>query len=157
MIIHLNGTKDDVPFDFKVSSDVFDISADEVKYFGDVKIRGKLSYMGGGYLAVGDIEISKKFLCDRCLKEVETSEKIPFEEKFTSYETEDSALYTGDEIDLTEVARDVILSNEPISHLCKGDCKGLCKICGKDLNEGECGCDRHIVDPRFSVLENLKI
>ena len=157
MIIHLNGAKEDITFDFAVSSDALDISSSETKYLGDVKVSGKLSYIGGGYLAGGCIEIGKKFLCDRCLKEVETSAKLPFEEKFASYETEDATLFSGDEINLTEIVRDIILSSEPISHLCKENCKGLCKICGKDLNEGDCACDRRTVDPRFSVLENLKI
>ena len=157
MIIRLSGSKEDIPFNFAVSSDSLDISSVEVTYFGEINIKGKLSYIGGGYLAVGETEVGKKFLCDRCLKEAERVVKVPFEEKFTTYETEDSAVFTGDEIDLTETVRDVILSSEPISHLCKEDCKGLCKICGKDLNEGDCGCDRHITDPRFSVLENLKV
>lgn len=157
MIIRLSGNREDIPFGFEVSSDVLDISSNEVTYFGEVNIKGKLSYISDAYLAIGKIKIGKKFLCDRCLKEVETSEEISFEEKFTAYESEDSAVFNGDEIDLTETVRDVILSSEPISHLCKEGCKGLCKICGKDLNEGDCGCDRHITDPRFSVLENLKI
>ena len=38
---------------------------------------------------------------------------------------------------------------------CREDCKGLCPICGKDLNDGDCGCDRTIRDPRFESLRAL--
>ncbi len=38
--------------------------------------------------------------------------------------------------------------------LCKEDCKGLCPTCGKDLNEGPCGCKKEL-DPRLAVLAKL--
>ncbi|MCD8187633.1 MAG: DUF177 domain-containing protein [Ruminococcus sp.] len=30
----------------------------------------------------------------------------------------------------------------PTKYLCKEDCKGLCMVCGCDLNESECDCLR---------------
>ena len=39
--------------------------------------------------------------------------------------------------------------------LCSEDCKGLCPKCGRDLNEGECGCDLKEPDPRLAVLAQL--
>ena len=39
--------------------------------------------------------------------------------------------------------------------VCTEDCKGLCPKCGKDLNEGECGCNRKEVDPRLACLAAL--
>jgi uncharacterized protein len=35
------------------------------------------------------------------------------------------------------------------------DCKGLCSVCGADLNEKECGCPK---DPReaFGAFSSLK-
>ena len=38
--------------------------------------------------------------------------------------------------------------------LCREDCKGLCFRCGKDLNEGPCGCQAE-ADPRLAVLKTL--
>ena len=38
--------------------------------------------------------------------------------------------------------------------LCRDDCKGLCPICGKNLNEGPCGCTKP-GDPRLAVLSRL--
>ena len=38
--------------------------------------------------------------------------------------------------------------------LCSEECKGLCPVCGKNLNLGPCGC-RKQPDPRFAVLEQL--
>jgi uncharacterized protein len=47
-------------------------------------------------------------------------------------------------VDLTEDIRQEIMLNYPLKPLCKSDCKGLCPVCGKNLNEGECGCDRNL-------------
>jgi uncharacterized protein len=43
----------------------------------------------------------------------------------------------------------------PLRFLCKEDCKGLCQRCGKNLNEGECGCETKEFDPRLAPLKAL--
>ncbi|MGB9809870.1 MAG: YceD family protein, partial [Caldanaerobacter sp.] len=48
----------------------------------------------------------------------------------------------------------VILSL-PMKFLCKEDCKGLCPICGTNLNYGSCSCKREDIDPRLEVLSKL--
>lgn len=39
--------------------------------------------------------------------------------------------------------------------VCREDCKGLCPVCGKDLNKGDCDCDTTYRDPRFESLRAL--
>ena len=58
-------------------------------------------------------------------------------------------------IDVSEMLIEQILLDFPYRHLCKEDCKGLCPKCGKDLNEGSCGCPTDDPDPRFDVLRKL--
>ncbi|MBO4749763.1 MAG: DUF177 domain-containing protein, partial [Lachnospiraceae bacterium] len=48
-----------------------------------------------------------------------------------------------------------LMENWPAKILCKEDCKGLCPVCGKNLNEGECGCDRFVPDPRLAGIQDL--
>ena len=55
---------------------------------------------------------------------------------------------------------DSLISNEiftcwPLKVLCREDCKGLCRVCGKDLNEGECGCDTFVPDPRMAAIMDI--
>ena len=38
---------------------------------------------------------------------------------------------------------------------CKEDCKGLCPVCGTNLNEKECGCDRTVADPRMAAIQDI--
>ncbi|MBR1859940.1 MAG: DUF177 domain-containing protein [Selenomonadaceae bacterium] len=58
-------------------------------------------------------------------------------------------------IDIAEMIRDTVMAAQPIKNLCKEDCKGLCPICGANLNENECNCDRFVVDPRLEALKNF--
>lgn len=64
--------------------------------------------------------------------------------------------YEGEEVDLTPLLRDQVILAVPFAPLCKEDCRGLCPVCGTDLNNGSCTCDRTPVDPRWSALKNLK-
>ena len=52
------------------------------------------------------------------------------------------------------VEADLILSL-PFKNLCREDCRGLCPICGKNLNEGLCGCRPQTADPRLEILRQL--
>ena len=46
----------------------------------------------------------------------------------------------GDSLDLDELVIQDILLQLPSKMLCKEDCKGLCSVCGTDLNFNECNC-----------------
>jgi uncharacterized protein len=68
----------------------------------------------------------------------------------------DTDVIEGNELDLTEVAREQILLNLPETVLCREDCRGICPTCGKDLNEGDCSCGGGEIDPRWAALKDLK-
>jgi uncharacterized protein len=62
--------------------------------------------------------------------------------------------YQGDEIDPADLVREQVLINLPMVPLHTPDCKGLCSVCGTDLNEMECGCRKDAWGP-FSALNDL--
>jgi uncharacterized protein len=70
--------------------------------------------------------------------------------------TADEETYAGKEIDLDPIVREQILLALPGYPLCREDCKGLCPACGQNLNERDCGCDRHVPDPRWAGLEKFR-
>jgi len=43
----------------------------------------------------------------------------------------------------------------PINPICKPDCKGLCSVCGEDLNARDCGHQSRSEESPFSVLKEL--
>jgi len=63
--------------------------------------------------------------------------------------------YSGKVINLDPVVREQLLLALPSYPVCQDDCKGLCPVCGVNLNERDCGCDRRVPDPRWAALEKL--
>jgi uncharacterized protein len=75
-----------------------------------------------------------------------------------SFGTEDvnEESYAGKVIDVDPVVREQVLLALPSYPVCQESCKGLCPVCGANLNERDCGCDRHVPDPRWAGLEKLR-
>jgi uncharacterized protein len=65
--------------------------------------------------------------------------------------------YAGKVIDLDPLLREQLLLALPTYPVCGEGCKGLCPVCGTNLNERECGCDPHVPDPRWAGLKNVKL
>ncbi|HTN53991.1 MAG TPA: DUF177 domain-containing protein [Anaeromyxobacter sp.] len=80
----------------------------------------------------------------------------PVAGSFEPAEAEEEA-YAGKVIELDPILREQLLLALPAYPVCKDDCKGLCPICGANLNDRECGCDRHVPDPRWAGLKNVKL
>ena len=95
--------------------------------------------------------------CSCCLTPVRKELCFEIKERFahTGRDDEETETFTGDQIDLADFVKRGIIGELPMRVECREDCKGLCPICGKDLNDGDCGCDRTIRDPRFESLRAL--
>jgi len=120
-------------------------------------------------LVKGTFNTVVELTCSRCLSRFEYPLKINIEEEY--YPTADvttgapaplpdePGAFTIDEnhiLDLTEAVRQYALLAIPMKPLCKETCAGLCPICGKNLNDGPCGCLTRVADPRWAVLSKLK-
>lgn len=100
--------------------------------------------------------------CDRCLKEVpevvelEFSRTVYAPEAITDEEMkEDQQFMQEYELDLEALLEEELLMAWPSKILCKEDCKGICKKCGHNLNDGDCGCDDFVPDIRFANLMDI--
>ena len=99
-------------------------------------------------------------VCDRCASEFTREVQIPLDvvlvEEFSNEDSEDEWVFPldGDEADLEDIVRTVFVLNMDSKLLCSQECKGLCCRCGKNLNEGPCGCTKEL-DPRFAALRQL--
>lgn len=101
--------------------------------------------------------------CDRCLADVEQEFVFDFT-RLVDLATPDAELREGfdesDYIDGYYLDVDKMLYNEiligwPTKVLCSEDCKGICNVCGQNLNEGSCNCEDTGLDPRMSVVRDL--
>ena len=110
------------------------------------------------------VEYTVSMPCDRCGKQTEKSFRREFvhllvrqlsDEQESATLDEEYIVVPDEQLDLDELLREDILLDLPTKYLCRDDCKGLCPKCGKDLNEGDCGCDRREIDPRLEILKSL--
>jgi uncharacterized protein len=67
-----------------------------------------------------------------------------------------TAFYEHDEIDLGQLMREQFYLSLPMKPLCRDDCRGLCLVCGGNLNRDSCGCTRTWEDPRLAPLKSLQ-
>ncbi len=96
--------------------------------------------------------------CDRCAKEVTKEFTIPMEHTFVTElndnQNDEFILVPTMRFDLEGLATEDVLLYLPNKFLCIEDCKGICPQCGKNLNDGPCGCKKEI-DPRLKALQSL--
>ena len=97
--------------------------------------------------------------CDRCSTEFTREMDMLFEHKLAQTlvdDGNDDYIETPDfTLELDDVVISDILLSLPQKNLCKEDCKGLCQTCGKNLNEGDCSCDKREIDPRLEMLKQF--
>lgn len=97
--------------------------------------------------------------CDRCSTDFTREMDMLFEHKLAQTlvdDGNDDYIETPDfKLELDDIVISDILLSLPQKNLCKDDCKGLCQICGKNLNEGDCSCDKREIDPRLEMLKQF--
>ena len=126
----------------------YEISADE---FGDIKgyvfkspvsLSGKFHNRAGVVYLNYSVSFELLHTCDRCLKEFSRDYDLRFDHIVVPFisndDNDDYIVADGESIELNEIALTDMLLSLPTKNLCKDDCKGLCMVCGCDLNEGQC-------------------
>ena len=117
--------------------------------------------IGVGKVSVkGNARVVLQMQCDRCLKEVQQPVDLQFEIEVYTPDTEvEEADYQEFmeqySLNVEELISNEILMSLPAKVVCKEDCKGICKVCGNDLNLGECGCDTFVPDPRMAAIKDI--
>lgn len=128
-----------------------------------------LTNIGVGKVRVeGNAEFVFDTRCDRCLTEVPTTLALTFEREVASPDTtldssseeddcedEELEFMEGYQLNVETFVYNEILLNWPMKILCQEDCKGICSVCGANLNQGECGCDRFVPDPRMAAIKDI--
>jgi uncharacterized protein len=134
----------------------------------DITGRVKLTRTNRGILVQGTFKTRVPEDCSRCLKSFESPLTFSLEEEFfpaidvnsgTPLEVPDEpGSFMIDEhhiLDLREAIRQNALLAIPMKPLCREDCPGICPQCGTDLNQGNCECNKAVVDPRWAKLVQL--
>jgi uncharacterized protein len=118
---------------------------------------GPLSYdlyaqlVDGMLIVRGTLSAEMKGCCARCTQIFSTTVSD------SGFLRDYSDLQGMEEVDVTEDLREAIILNLPRFPLCDETCKGLCPQCGKDLNEGHCGCSGGKKGGAWDALNSLNL
>jgi DUF177 domain-containing protein len=136
----------------------------ENPFYNNFKASVKLSKIHNQIILDAELSAYADLECDRCTslykKEIKSKYRMVY--LFGNIEGEPDSLDVtylpedADKIKLSDDFRDYLILAVPMKKLCKEECKGLCARCGKDLNEGDCNCEKNIVDARWLPLMELK-
>ena len=129
--------------DFAFSLDL-DSLWDDRSFDGSVSVRGSLKNRAD----VLSLEMTVCYAllggCDRCCEEVrrdyETRVNVILVREKQDEENDDLIEVTGDFFEVDDLVSESILLSAPAKFLCKEDCRGLCPLCGQNLNVKNCGC-----------------
>ena len=143
----------------------FEMDLSDVEFGGlypiqqPVVVTGQVRNIAGMLLLNFEASTVLNSVCDRCLKAFDEPKTVSCEymlaEEVQDEENDDIILLENDEFDLGDLARTAFILGMDTKTLCSEDCKGLCPMCGADLNQGPCSCVKTEVDPRLAVLAKL--
>jgi DUF177 domain-containing protein len=134
----------------------------------NVRFRGRLSMVNNRLEISGQLNGVWELHCARCLNVFPFTFESPvriYMRDAASMETEktrglededlDESSFVGDMIDLNKLIREQMILHLPMKPICSEQCRGLCPICGQDLNKNECSCEKNVPDPRLAKLKKL--
>ena len=137
-------------------------------------LQGQLSaVMAGDIIEVfGHISTSLEMTCSRCLTKVpcdlnidihlcysETKEDVLEQHDELELQKDQMGLisYAGKEIDIRPDIEQEIIMALPQHVLCHNDCRGLCPVCGIDLNSSKCSCEPPVFLDGLAALKDFKV
>lgn len=175
-------------FHFVETLDFFVDNENDAHLDGPVSVDILLTNTGHRFLARFDVNSTIAAQCSRCLEEYSFPLHLSFEEEYeqgsegglgaTQHvdneakaeagespdvrhgDGDDIFLFHGDVVDFSEAIRQNLALSLPMKFVCRESCKGLCPNCGKNLNEGDCSCEREEAarwSPLREALKRVKV
>ena len=157
-IIKDYGGKLNISEDFKMED--VDFMGEQFTFIGDCHLSGYIMNNTKSLDFCGVVTGKAEAHCARCQKPVIIDVEFPISEVLVREdgeisEDEDAVVYSGHEIEVSDILINSFLMNVSGKYLCSEDCKGLCPHCGTDLNESNCDCDKEYIDPRWEKLAEI--
>jgi len=147
-----------------IEMDTFDYQGNSYRFVRKNPVDVTITNLGNKKVMIeAGAKISLTLYCGRCLKEIVYPMDIQFSKEIDFNLTEEERAQNLDEtnyivgynLDVDTLVYDEILIDFPMRLLCSEDCKGICKNCGTNLNEGTCNCDNTDYDPRMARIRDI--
>ncbi len=143
-----------------------DFHGAEFRQAAPLKIDATAELLGAEIRIRGHLSTNLEASCDRCLAAV----KIPVSSDFDLFyrplqtiakeeeieipqEELEIGFYSGDGIELADVATEQVILSVPMKVVCRTECQGLCPVCGVNRNLVSCDCSPPQEDSPFASLK----
>lgn len=111
----------------------------------------------------GTCRVELEIPCSRCLDavsvpfDIEIDQEVDFNksEEERMQDLDEQVYIDGTNLDVERLIYNEILLDFPLQTLCRDDCKGICKVCGVNLNRETCSCDQTVLDPRMAAFLDI--
>jgi uncharacterized protein len=120
-----------------------------------MEVEGVVRGTVDGVIATFQAKAPAHLVCVRCLTEWDGQIETEGTQHFSGTPDDDGYAIVDREVDLTGPATDELALSMPPAPVCREGCKGLCPICGTDLNEDPCDGHGEESDSPFAVLRDL--
>ena len=146
------------PFQASVELPEMEVLSDPVRFEG-IRAEGEFFCTGDHRVSLrAQVGATAHSRCCRCLEPVQVPVEARVDAIFAKeLDPDDPDLYAfeGNVVSLEEPVKDALLLELPLQFFCKPDCKGLCPVCGVNLNQETCSCQEgNVVTGPFSALKD---
>ena len=128
-----------------------------------VQVQADIEKIGQNTFITVHMDASLTVICDRCAETV----LFPLHEQVQLIYTTDKKMADQEEdfiylvspheesVDISDPLRQTLMLALPVKRLCAVTCKGLCPVCGTNLNQQKWACTTDHTDPRWEKLKKL--
>lgn len=127
----------------------------DICFTAPVKVEGVIKNVSGVLCLELDCLAEFDTQCARCLDSVHKVLNFHVSERLAREASDDVIIIDSHEFDLDETVMKSFCSELPINFLCGENCKGLCHVCGCNLNHTKCDCEDDYIDPRLAALKDF--
>lgn len=124
---------------------------DDIEALAPFEVKGVATSTGEGVYVQANVKGTVRLTCSRCLADFEMPIEFSCEAGFVdSPVSQEGGEEDDDDVEtyplsngyciLDELVRNGVILNIPMKPLCDPECKGLCPVCGANLNETQCQC-----------------
>ena len=143
-------------------------ATDDFAVAADVAFSCDVERQRDGCRLAGRLVTRLRVPCSRCVEPCEVPVETAFDLRYLPQDLntgdgeaeigEDdltTTFYRDEQIDLAQLMREQFYLALPMKPLCQPACRGLCSVCGVNLNQTACGCSTEWQGSRLAALKGM--
>lgn len=119
----------------EVPASSWEMDSSDITFIDSVCLKSKFLRINEEIIVDSLVTTKREIVCSRCLSQAQQTVGHNFKRAYKISEV-------GEYLEINDDIREDILLNFPMKVLCKEDCSGICPVCGVNLNQQKCNCQK---------------